>query len=382
MSAKIVEYSSPTKYGLEEFENLKTSTRTFMVYANMEFNLSEIFKHAEITEIEVPLTKRKKNIDKKKLKAPKGTIISMQWTDYIRGIDTRKSRKHWCENCRLITQNGDKEVKILTVVEEVKPEDDPTITYHSDLKKIHYFCTSCSRYYTAKELGKISHFLNQVTIVISIGDVLLNIMNFRNSLKIAGCKRDEDAYECTKILWENFYQKEAKIWTMIQEGDEHSKFVLRRVMRNVGFNLGFPIDLNKLNTLMNEERYNKYVDVSQRETTGHPNVNISMFSRRPVDFAYDVIVYSGNKIVHHMETMKENPYEKKKETKAHTTFIVFSSSQIILSGRYMAEMKTLYNFFINEVMSNKQNLEENLRKPGNDILSFLSSMEGGMKTIK
>jgi len=376
--------SSPTTYGLPEFEELKISTRTFMVYANMEFNLGAIFRHAKITPIEIPLTKRKKNIDRKKLKASRGSIVSMQYLPpsgnegYIRGIDTRKIKKHWCTSCRLtVVDDSGKTTKILTVVEEVKKCIDPEITKHDDLYKIHYFCRNCSHYYTPKDLNKIPHFLNQVTIVLSIGDILLNIMNFRNSLKIAGCKQDEDAYAGTKILWENFYQSQPTIWT-IMNGDVNANFIIRRVMCNVGFNLGFSIDLNKLNTLMNKEEYNNIVDVSQRETTGHPNVNISMHSNKPEDFLYDMIVYKEKGNVSTVEQVKDNPYEKKKETKSRTTFIVFSSSQIILSGRYTKEMKTLYNFFINEVLKNKNNLQEKLRSPDNDILSFLGKMEGGM----
>ena len=367
--------TSPSEYGLPEFEDLQTSTRTFMVYSNIEFDLKTIFECASTTPIEVPLTKRKKNIDRRKLKAPSGSIISLQKEHFIRGIDTRRVKKHWCTSCRLTTEKGGKEVDVNTVVEELKPLDD------KDLFQINYFCTNCERYYTSQELGKIPHFLNQVTVVISVGDTLLNVMIFRGNFKIAGCKQDDDAYRVTRILWERFIQPEPKAWS-IKEG-KNVRFIFRKVMRNVGFNLGFSIDLNRLNTLMNDDKYRDYVDVAQRETTGHPNVNISMYSKRPEDFTYDTLVYKHPNLKNRpiQEQIVENPYEKK-EKKTHTTFIVFSSSQIILSGRYPGEMKRLYNLFITEVMKHRDELQERLRKPDSDLLAFIGGMEGSSRSAR
>lgn len=363
--------ATPSTYGLKEFEDLSTSTRTFMVYTSLDFDLQAIFDKTPTTTIDVPLTKRKKHIDRKKLTAPLGAIVSLQKSIYIRGLDTRKVKKHWCTSCRLTTEKGEDKVKQNTVIEELKLEEDT-----EDVYKIHYYCTNCQHYYTSKELGEISYFLNQVTVTISVGDVLLNVMIFKDCFKIAGCKRDEDSVTVTKILWEEFFRRSPSMWKL-KSGEQDVKFIFRRVMRNVGFNLGFAIDLNKLNTLMNKEEYAHYVDVSQRETTGHPNVNISMFSQKPDDYSYDMLVYKKGKFLKEgvMTTTPTNPYEKKKEKKTHTTFIVFSSSQIILSGRYQKEMKNLYNFFVNEVMSNKEYLQETLRVVGTKKMSFLGRME-------
>ncbi len=354
----------PSHYGLKEFENLNTSTRTFMVYSSVLFNLQKIFDLVPTTPIDIPLTKRK-HVDRKNISAPDGAIVSIQKERFIRGVDIRKTKKHWCTSCRLMKTLEDKEIPINTVVEELKHVKD-------DKYEITYYCNNCKKYYTSSDLGKIATFLNQVTITVSVNGILLNIMVFKDSFKVAGCKHDEDAEAVTRILWERYLRKEPGVYSL-KEGETHPRFIFRRVMRNVQFNLGFAIDLNKLNTLMNKEEYAKYVDVAQRETTGHPNVNIAMYSNKPEDYKYDMLVYGTNSAVGKgkMTTIDDNPYQKKQK-KTHTTFIVFSSSQVILSGRYQNEMKTLYNFFVQEVMEHSDYLKEKLKTVDR---SFLKMME-------
>ena len=66
---KYLKMGKMTKYGVPEYEDLKTSTRTVMVYTNISFDLKKIFESVKVTDIEAPLTKKKKNVDKKRLVA-------------------------------------------------------------------------------------------------------------------------------------------------------------------------------------------------------------------------------------------------------------------------------------------------------------------------
>jgi hypothetical protein len=90
------------------FSDLNVSTSTIMVYTNMEFNLPLIFDNINVLKVEesvsmdvvvVPAatTKKQKNINKKEISAPYGSIISIQTKNFIRGMNTRKSKKH----CRI-----------------------------------------------------------------------------------------------------------------------------------------------------------------------------------------------------------------------------------------------------------------------------------------
>lgn len=359
--------TSLKKWNMGEFKSLQTSTRTFMVYTNLIFDMDNIFTSFGITSIPLVYTKRNNNLDKKKLTVPEGSIISLQRNESIRGVDTRKSKKQWCKTCRLMTTRGTKVTKNNSVVEILERVEG------TDIQVIKYKCKNCDQFYSSSELGTISHFLNQVTLVICINGTLLNVMVFKDSLKIAGCKDDKDAFGLVKVFW-NFLKDNKSSWK-IKEGETDAKFLSHRVMRNVKFKLGFNIDLNNLNTLMNKEEYREYVAVSQRETTGHPNVNIAMKTSRPDGYNFDVLVYKGCKDKPELEQWKENPYRKKAEKNGKITFIAFSSSQIILSGCYDEEMEKLYNFFVKAVMSNRELIEEKLYKPDKELFSLLKEME-------
>ena len=64
-----------------------------MVYSNIHFETERIFKSIPITHINPPLTKKKKHIDKHKLSAPYGSIISSQHNVYIRGLRDEQKEK-------------------------------------------------------------------------------------------------------------------------------------------------------------------------------------------------------------------------------------------------------------------------------------------------
>jgi hypothetical protein len=136
-------------------------------------------------------------------------------------------------------------------------------------------------------------------------------------------------------------------------------------MRNVDFKLGFYIDRENLNLLMNDPRYSDRIFMSQFETTGHTNVNIKMFSRRPDNFTFDCLVIPTSKYEPYFIKLTSNPYknQKKKEKDKYITFIVFSSSEIILSGRYDSVMKDMYEFFVETVFVNRRIIEENVHPP-------------------
>lgn len=351
------------------FDELKTSTKTVMVYSNVVFDFSKIFLGMYVTPVDVPLTKKKKNVDKKKLVAPYGSIISIQKGTFYRGVDLRKRRKHWCaSNCRPIIQRENKTIYKDTVCEERAKIP------NTDIYKIKYFCTSCEKYYSHSQLKKIPTFLNQVTFVLSIGHVNLNIMMFKDNFKIVGCKSNKDAYEATMILWNDYIKPVSDCWKMKTE-EEHPNFVFKLVMKNMDFRLGFFIDRNKLSTLMNSPEFKDKVFLSQRETTGHTNVNIKMYTKKPENYHYLCLVFPSEGEEYFLR-LEKNPYKPiKKKKKKFTTFIVFSSSETILSGRYTESMRESYNFFVDTVIKNKKEIEENIVKPELSLLEYLEHLE-------
>ncbi len=367
-----------------------------MVYTNLIFDMKNLFCTAPITYVEPPLTKKKKNIDKKKLKAPYGSIISMLYYPpkedesdiYFRGIRMSKKKSYWCPMCQLFNEKGK---KVLSVTEgecDVSVSNLGTYisetelhTYPADTKKILFQCGECKRYLKLFQLCKIVPFLNQVTIVMSIGDIIINVMMFDINLKIAGNKSFDDAVETMRVLWEGYVYPNKNNWKLSEskgprKTDVH--FLFESVMINVDFSLGFPIDKEKLNTFMQREEFKNRVYISKYESTSSTHVNIKMHSPKPKDFYYYVLVYEKKNI-------SKNPYfaytddkwyarEKPKALK-YTTLIVFSSSQTILTGRYPNNMKDNYDFFVKLCNEYKSEIMESVCRPKISIREYLELCE-------
>ena len=88
------------------------------------------------------------------------------------------------------------------------------------------------------------------------------------------------------MLWQDYITKIPGAWSL-KKGATKPKFIIDVVMRNVDFKLGFPIQRKNLNMLMNEECFSEHIFMSQYESTAHTNVNIKMYSVKPIDFKYD-----------------------------------------------------------------------------------------------
>jgi hypothetical protein len=362
----------PEKYGLKKFENLQTSTSTVMVYTNIKFDITKIFHGLKLTNVEIPLTKKQKNVDKKKITAPYGAIISVQSKTKVRGVDLKKKKKRWCTICQPIKVVNDKEVKVLTITEYLD-----VFLIGTDIRPVMYFCSKCQKSYQPEKLKKINHFLNQLTIVVSVGkQPLLNIMMFKDNLKIAGCKDKEDAIESCLILWQDYIKSIPGAWKL-KKGAQNPRFIIDTVMRNVDFKLGFPIERPSLNDLMNSEKFRDRIFMSQYESSSHTNVNIKMFSKKPKNFKYDCLVIPLDESKSPYFISLDNiplTYKKlkKKDSKEkYVTFIVFSSSETILSGRYDQNMKEMYEFFVDIAFKNRKHIEEKLDIPNKTAISKL-----------
>jgi hypothetical protein len=320
------------------FKTLKPSTQVVMIYTNMEFNNKAIFDNLPYHKIsDPPLTKKYKNIDKKKLTAPYGSIVSIQSSNNVRGLDMRNKKKK-------------------------------AVPKNPLAKKTH--------------TKKIDYFLNETTIVLFLKNISVNIMIFKGIFKIAGCRYEDDAFESIMLLWDHIKQikNSYKILPEYEDTYPHPAFLADVAMKNVGFSLGFQIDRYALNILMNKDEYIDTVYLSQYEPTGHPNVNIKMFGATPGDINYDILIIQPGK-KEFFENVNENIFRtvKKKEKEKYTTAIAFSSGEIILTGRYKNAMKRAYNFIIKQVFQHRNEIEIKLiqhqKFDRKELIKQLSSSE-------
>lgn len=276
------------------FKDLPISTITIMVYTDMTIDLPALFGFLEplVTEPRTIL-KTGRNL-RKNIVANYGDILSINLRNQIRGIDMRKQ--------------------------------------------------------TSKK-KRMDFFLNQVSMEIFF-DTIINIMIFKSSMKIVGCRREEQITEIVSFLWRNIFSK------VIPKPHAPVRFLIETVMLNVGFKIPFLVDRLSINLFMNSEEMANRVFLSQFETTEHTNVNIKFRSTKPSDFEYPVIIVQPDDTIQHSSTNVNSFREGIERRKVSCiTFIVFSSSQVIMSGRYKSDMEKCYNFFMEQLMKNRNKIE-------------------------
>ena len=262
------------------------------------------------------------------------------------------------------------EDKILTVNEVVRECIEKGLP--SDTKKIFLVCSKCKREFEIYQLCRIVPFLNQVTIVLSIGHILINVMMFKDCMKLSGNKTYDDAVEAVMILWENYITSVPNAWSFLKTDTcKEAHFMFDVVMRNVNFKIGFPIDKFSLNRLMNRDAYRNHVYLTKYESTSDTHVNIKMFTEKPDKFEYNMLAYDSAGI--------ENPYfiQMTWETEhkpMYVTFLIFSSAEVILSGHYINSMKEQYKFFIETINKHRHEIEEKISTPNIPLRECLESI--------
>jgi hypothetical protein len=342
------------------FDDLTISTCTVVVYSNVVLNLEKIFESFVVKYIKnVPLTKKKKNVDKSKIKAEEGEIISCRWGDYLRGVPL-KMEKYRCVICCPVTQKKYKKVYPKTVVKTYIP-------YKDDIKKAVYTCEKCSNKISSKELAKIPDFLNQICLVMYLYGRFLNIMIFKDIFKMVGFKNEMHAIYAIHRL--KYCLLDTNLWVSIN--GEDPKYIFFLAMKNYEFQIGFPMDMIALNELMNEKKYRDKIYMSQRDSTRGSNVNIKFYTEKPSDYEYINITYKKGKPVSSFSA--ENPLLKKPLKQSYVTFIVFSSSEVILSGRYK-DMEDAYNFFVKCIKANKSKIKEHIVDPTMNLVQLKSEL--------
>jgi len=178
-------------------------------------------------------------------------------------------------------------------------------------------------------------------------------MIFKNSFKIVGCKDVADAEEAVFRLYTDLLRKIPGACSLPK--GKTPEFVFDVVMRNIDFDLGFAVDCERLNRLMNEKEYEADIHMSQHETTTTSNVTIKF--KNPSNAAYYSTLVFPKKEAPYFKIMDNNPYKikKKKDLEPkYITFIVFGSSKSILTGRSGSNVEAVFNTFIDLIAKNKK----------------------------
>jgi len=291
------------------FSGIAVSTKTIIGISNVELDIDGIFNKLPITPYVV--IQRRRGRKKKEQEPdpnqdiPIGSIITAKLAGLVKGVDLKQKKK-----------------------------------------------TDSRRKY----------FRNSLTIVMKIGvDKLINFKLSKNGkFQITGAKYDQHAKDCIKYFWD-IVRPCTDLYSMVGT-DFNVVFVT--VMTNIDFNLGFIVNREQLDKYMNSSTlHNSLLETS----FGYTGVNIKFPANGYRKAALlPKIVYRGKwddetmSYEQYFQGLTEKEQLKITQKDKYTTFLVFHSGNVIMSGLDKVHMESTFNEFIGIINECKPHIEEKL----------------------
>lgn len=290
-----------------DFNDMKISTQTIIGISNITIDTEQIFRKLEVTPYTIIEKrrgrKRKSEVEQIPVILDNGSIITLKFGETIRGVDAKRRKKQ----------------------------------------------------------GKF--FRNAVTVVMFMDKKTINFKITKNGrFQFTGCKDVSYAINCIKYIWKQIYDVD----TMYTINDNSDNFNIRflTVMANIDFNIGFPINREKLDVFVNSNTcYNSLLETS----FGYTGVNIKIKVIDPKDFYIQCMMYDKEfgtwimtKILYSNFVNIDVQYQKYKTKQRSNTFLVFHSGNIIMSGFNPIYMSESYKEFTNLLLMNRTIIEEKL----------------------
>jgi TATA-box binding protein (TBP) (component of TFIID and TFIIIB) len=296
-----------------EFDDIKVSTKTFIVKTNLTIDLKRLFDFLPVTYyVLIPKRRgrKKKNvINDENKNIIHGSIITMKYEDNLRGVDLK-------------------------------------------FKK-------------SQTLKVKKWFRNSFTIVILLDGKPVNFKICKNGvLQVTGCKEDSQAEDCVKFVWQHIKNQENIIFTY-NTPHKYLDAIFIPVMRNIDFNLGFLIDREKLARHMST---NTEFNCLLESSFGYTGVNI----KRPIEsdirkMILKKLTFEGGKIIDttttygdYIELLTEKERQKKIRKQRYNTFLIFQSGRAIFSGMSADYMRDDYYAFVKVIKNSFDLIEERL----------------------
>lgn len=324
------------------FDDIPVSTKTITASTNLLLNIDLIFEFLPITEhIVLPKKrgrKRKNVIVEDVPELPYGSIVTLKYKGDIRGVELKPKKKN--------IKSGTK---------------------------------------------SINSFRNSFTVVINL-DKIINFKMCRNgTFQMTGCKKQSQAQECIRILWEMIkYNKDLyslKSGTTLQ-------VLLIQCMRNIDFEVGFNVDREKLNEYMREKHIACLFETSFGYTGASIKIpleeDISTMKIKKMEYINELCskcldIYNDESVniindinlrkkcneckkwnitdttyKEHLDTLTPKERKQKLEKERYVTFLVFHSGKVILSSLNSKYMKPYYYRFLSIIEDSYERIEEKL----------------------
>lgn len=307
------------------------STKTIITYTNLLIDIEAFFYYMPIYDIciECKNTRKKRmkdlyHIDDKVEEIADGSIICVKWNNKTRGMILKTAS---------VVRNNSQQKK----------------------KRDKYFLNSVTTnlFFKQEKNGVLT-------------DKLVNIKITKTGrFQITGCKNDDLAVKAIHFLYKTMI--DVKKWTgkeLFKLGnsiygfntDNKCCIVLQTVMKNRNVNIGFPINREKLDYLINKE-YEDYLSIFDGTTSGAGvNIKIQIKEDDEEDLYLSEINEEGE-VSRNVVKKDDFPDMKLKLKDGYHTFLCFKSGSCIHSGRGKC-MKETFDEFLKILNLHKEELQE------------------------
>lgn len=292
---------------MQTFEDLYVSTTTLIAHTNINLSLKPFYDSLTVQSVAVPRSLKKKlDIEHYIIQQnyKDGSIISVCYKEFIKGFKIQP-RKQWEKNPK---------------------KDKP--------------------------------FRNSVTISLIVGSKLINCKIPSNGkMHLTGCKNIQQAKDCIKHI---FLLLPSTAFLL----DEQKSVVIpiRTVMTNIVFSLKFNVNRENLDQYINCHTdfhslfetslgYYQGVNIKKRLTKYNNPIPCLTYTDgfwKDTDMLYEDFVAG----------LSEKDRKKELTKKRNTTFLVFYSGTIIMSGMSKEYMKDVYYEFIAIIAKERKYLEQ------------------------
>jgi TATA-box binding protein (TBP) (component of TFIID and TFIIIB) len=297
-----------------KFEDIKVSTKTFIVMTNLIIDLNKLFDFLPITEYTAIPKKRgrkkKLGIVEQTKEIPHGSIVTLKHENKIRGVDLKQKKPN------------------------------------------------------AKK-KKSKWFRNSFTVVMILNDKPVNFKICKNGmLQATGVKLDSQAEDCIKIIWDQIKDHENVIYKFSRK--THLESMIVPAMRNIDFSLGFNVDREKLSRYMSTQtEFHSLLETS----FGYTGVNVKIpltdlditkMIIKKLSFKSDSWVEEMTVYNEYMQYLSEKEQIKKLNKDRYNTFLIFHSGRVILSSINAEYSRDSYYYFLKIIRKCYKEIEERL----------------------
>lgn len=308
------------------------STKTIISFTNIFVNMENFFNYIPIRDIAIERKNNRKkkienvfSIDDKQEDIPSGSIVCVKWRNKERG----------------------------TIIKTA------SIVRSSNVKKH----------------KRDKYFLNSITTIMYFNndkykDKLINLkITNTGRIQMTGCKDDDLTVFCIKTLintmnivkdWTgvDLYQINTSLSSLVVNTND-IVIILYTVMKNKNINIGFKINRERLDHLINE-KYQEYISIFDGTTSGagvNIKTKINKWEENLPMYTVDTDGVMKSSIVNTEKVIKVFTKSNKHNSNKYHTFLCFKSGSCIHSGRGDDMIEAL-DKFVKILYENRREIED------------------------